>query len=134
VAAARARSIAQAGQYADIVALGTRSRDFFAQQIEWLHAAAGERFEKIEIACYMFVVPENRPEAVANVAAIVQRSFGFDLQQAIADNAPNVLQGSASAMIEQLEERRATFGLTYVVLGAYDADAFAPIMQRVSGV
>jgi len=37
-------------------------------------------------------------------------------------------------MIEQLEERRATFGLTYVVLGAYDADAFAPIMQRVNGV
>jgi hypothetical protein len=78
-------------------------------------------------------VPENRPEAVANVAAVVQRSFGFDLQQAIAHNAPNILRGSASAMIEQLEERRAAFGLTYVVVGAYDADALAPIVQRLTG-
>src|SRR5215471_6276302 len=128
VAAARARSIALAGQYADIVALGTRSRDFLAKQIEWLHAAAGERFEKIEIACYTFVVPENRPEAIASVAAVVQRSFGFNLQQAIAVNAPNILRGSASAMIEQLQERRAAFGLTYVVIGAYDVDTLAPIV------
>jgi probable F420-dependent oxidoreductase len=133
VAAARSRAVAQAGQYADIVALGTRSRDFLAQQIEWLRAAAGERFDTLEIACYTFVVPENRPEAVANVAAVVQRSFGFDLQQAIADNAPNILRGSASAMIEQLEERRAAFGLTYVVVGAYDADTLAPIVRRVTG-
>jgi hypothetical protein len=45
---------------------------------------------------------------------------------------PNVLQGSASAMIDQLEERRATFGLTYVVLGAYDAETVAPIVRRVT--
>ena len=67
------------------------------------------------------------------MAAVVQRSFEFNLQQAIADNAPNILRGSASAMIEQLQERRAAFGLTYVVIGAYDADAFAPIVQRVTG-
>ena len=133
VAAARPRAVVQAGQYADIVALGTRSREFLAQQLEWLRAAAAERFDNIEVACYTFVVPENRPEAVANVAAIVQRSFGFDLQQAIADDAPNILRGSASAMIEQLEERRAAFGLTYVVVGAYDADTLAPIVQRVTG-
>jgi len=59
VAAARPRAVAQAGQYADIVALGTRSREFLAQQIEWLHAAAGERFEKLEIACYTLVMPES---------------------------------------------------------------------------
>jgi alkanesulfonate monooxygenase SsuD/methylene tetrahydromethanopterin reductase-like flavin-dependent oxidoreductase (luciferase family) len=134
VAAARPRAVAQAGQYADIIALGTRSREFLAQQVEWLHSAAGERFDKIEIACYTFVVPENRPEAVANVAAVVQRSFGFDLKQAIADNAPNILRGSASAMIEQLEERRASFGLTYVVIGAYDADTLAPIVQHLTRI
>src|SRR5262249_50789028 len=89
IAAARQRAVAQAGRYADIVALGTRSRDFLSQQVAWLRAAAGQRFESMEIACYTFVVPENRPEAVANVAAVVQRSFGFDLQQAIVDKAPN---------------------------------------------
>ena len=68
------------------------------------------------------------------MAAVVQRSFGFNLQQAIAVNAPNILRGSASAMIEQLQERRAAFGLTYVVIGAYDMDTLAPIVQHVSGI
>jgi probable F420-dependent oxidoreductase len=133
IAAARPRAVAQAGRYADIVALGTRSRDFLAQQVEWLKEAAGDRFQALELACYTFVVPENQSATVSEVSAVVQRSFGFDLQQAIAEKAPNVLQGSVSAMVEQLEERRATFGLTYVVIGAYDALAFAPVVQRMTG-
>jgi probable F420-dependent oxidoreductase len=134
VAAAGPRAIAQAGRLADIVALGTRSRELLAQQVELLRVAAEDRLQNMELAAYTFVAPENRPEATANVAAVVRRSFGFDLQQAITDNAPNILQGSQSAMIEQLEERRATFGLTYIVIGAYDAENLAPIVQRMCGV
>jgi probable F420-dependent oxidoreductase len=134
IAATGPRAIAQAGQYADIVALGTRSRDFLARQLEWLKKAAADRFNAMELACYTFVVLERQSEAVATVSAVVQRNFGFDLQQAIADKSPNVLQGSPSAMIEQLEERRDIFGLTYIVIGAHDAQAFAPVMQRITGV
>lgn len=132
IAAADPRALAQAARYADIVALGTRSRDFLARQVEWLKQAAGDRFDTIELACYTFVVPENQPAAVAAVASVVQRNFGFDLQQAVADKAPNILQGSPAAMIEQLEEHRETFGLTYIVLGAHDLQTFAPAMERIA--
>jgi hypothetical protein len=36
-------------------------------------------------------------------------------------------------MIEQVEERRATFGLSYVVVGVQDAETFAPVVQRLAG-
>jgi hypothetical protein len=36
-------------------------------------------------------------------------------------------------MIEQLHERRSTFGLSYVVIGAQDIDTFAPVVQRLAG-
>jgi hypothetical protein len=65
-------------------------------------------------------------------AAIVRR-FGLDLETAVATRAPNVLVGSASAMTEQVEERRATVGLSYVVVGMQNAETFAPVVQRRAG-
>jgi hypothetical protein len=51
----------------------------------------------------------------------------------VARGAPNVLVGSQSAMIEQLQERRASLGLSYIVLSAQSAASFAPIVARLSG-
>jgi probable F420-dependent oxidoreductase len=132
IAASGPKAVEQAGQYADIVALGAHSRGLLSQQVEWLKAAAGERFGSIELASIAFVAPENDPAAFRATAAMVSR-FGLDLETAIANKAPNVLVGSASAMIEQVEERRATFGLSYVVVGVQDAETFAPVVQRLAG-
>jgi probable F420-dependent oxidoreductase len=132
IAASGPKAIEQAGRFADIVALGSHSRERLGQQVAWLKAAAGDRFASIEIAGIAFVVPENNPAAVQAATAMVRR-FGLDLDRAIADKAPNVLLGSTSAMIEQLHERRSTFGLSYVVIGAQDIDTFAPVVQRLAG-
>jgi probable F420-dependent oxidoreductase len=132
IAASGPKAIEQAGQYADIVAIGSHSRDLLSQQVEWLEAAAGERFGRIEMASIAFVVPENNPAAIQATAAMVRR-FGLDLETAIANKAPNVLVGSAAAMIEQIEERRSTFGLSYITIGVQDADNFAPVVQRLAG-
>jgi probable F420-dependent oxidoreductase len=132
IAASGPRAIKQAGQYADIVALGSHSRGLLSQQVDWLAAGAAERFGQIELASIGFVVPENNAAATQATAAMLQR-FGLDLEKAIATRAPNVLLGSPSAMIEQVQERRATFGLSYVVVGAQDADTFAPVVQHLAG-
>src|SRR5579859_6257622 len=132
IAASGPKAIDQAGKYADIVALGSHSRELLARQITWLREGAGDRFEGIELASIAWIVPENNPAAAAAAAAIVRR-FGVDLEQAIADRAPNVLTGSSEAMIEQLQERRATFGLSYIVIGAQDAVSFGSVVQRLAG-
>ena len=63
VAASGPKALAQAGQYADIVAIGSHSRDLLSQQVEWLKAAAGQRIAHIELASIAFVVPEDNPAA-----------------------------------------------------------------------
>jgi probable F420-dependent oxidoreductase len=132
IAASGPKAVEQAGRYADIVALGSHSRELLSQQVGWLRAAAGDRFAGIELAGIAFVVPENNPAAVQAAAAIIQR-FGLDLERAIASKAPNVVIGSTTAMIEQLQERRSTFGLSYVVVGAQDMDTFAPVVHGLAG-
>jgi probable F420-dependent oxidoreductase len=132
IAASGPRALAQAGRYADIVAGGAHSREILSRQLEWLQAGAGARMGSIELASITFVVPDESPVAIQATAARVKR-FGLDLEAAIANKAPNVLVGSVSAMIEQLEERRSTFGLSYIVVGVQDADALAPVVQRLAG-
>jgi probable F420-dependent oxidoreductase len=132
VAASGPKAISQAGRYADIVAIGSRSRDLLSQQLTWLEAAADERFGDIELASYLFVVPHGSEAGVQRATAILRR-FGLDLDAAVANRAPNVVVGSASEMVEQLEERRATFGLSYLVVGAHDAESFAPVVRQLSG-
>ena len=38
-----------------------------------------------------------------------------------------------SAISEQVEERRSTFGLSYITVGVQDAENFAPVVQRLAG-
>lgn len=61
------------------------------------------------------------------------RRFGLDLETAFANKAPNVLIGSPSAMIEQVQERRSIFGLSYITVRVQDAETFAPVVQRLAG-
>lgn len=46
----------------------------------------------------------------------------------IAAGAPGVLTGSPAAMAEQLEERRAAFGLSYVIVDGDSMEAFTPVV------
>jgi alkanesulfonate monooxygenase SsuD/methylene tetrahydromethanopterin reductase-like flavin-dependent oxidoreductase (luciferase family) len=121
-----------AGRYADIVAIGTHSRELFQQQRQIVAAAAGERFERIELASLVFLAPEG-DERAAQAAAEMARRLGADLDAMIADKAPNVLVGSHEAMIEQLELTRSTLGLSYIVIGVHNAEWFARVVQRLAG-
>ena len=132
MAAAGPKAISLAGQHADIVALGSGTREHLSQQIEGLAAAAGERFDQIELAGIVWLVPENNPAAAQTTAAMLRR-FGLDLETAIANKAPNVLVGSTEGMIEQIQERRERFGLSYTVVGVQNAETFAPVVQRLAG-
>jgi probable F420-dependent oxidoreductase len=133
MAAAGPRALRLAGANADIVAFGSGSREHFLEQREQVKAGAGERFGAIELASFMFVVPDDTPEARAAASALVRRFGGVDVDSLIASQAPNVLAGSQAAMIEQLQERRAALGLSYIVLSAQSAVWFAPVVAKLAG-
>ncbi len=133
MAASGPRALTIAGQHADIVALGSGSNAQWVQQIDRLKAVAGARFEQIELASIVWFVPEGNAAARRAAEAMIQRLSGASLDTLLASNAPTVVSGSVDNMIEQLQERRARLGLSYVVSGAQTADWLVPVVQRLAG-
>ncbi|MBV9662186.1 MAG: LLM class F420-dependent oxidoreductase, partial [Acidimicrobiales bacterium] len=46
---------------------------------------------------------------------------------------PHALIGSVGAICETLEARRARFGFSYVTVLDQDAEALAPVVERLAG-
>jgi hypothetical protein len=46
---------------------------------------------------------------------------------------PHALIGSVDAICEQLVERRASYGISYVTVGRSVMEAFAPVVERLAG-
>jgi probable F420-dependent oxidoreductase len=133
LAAGGRRAIELAGREADIVAIGTSSAERLSEQLGWMRAAAGERFPHIELGMRFWVLPDGDSRAWQVAAAIMTGFFGTDLETMIAAGAPGVLTGSPAAMAEQLEERRAAFGLSYVIVDGDSMEAFTPVVARLAG-
>jgi probable F420-dependent oxidoreductase len=133
MAASGPRAIQLAGRCADIVALAAGSREHFLQQRQTLQAAAKDRFSSIQLASIVWLMPEGDPAAAEAARAIVRRLSGTDVDTLIASRAPTALAGSHQSMIDELQERRETLGLSYVVVGAQTAEWFKPVVARLAG-
>lgn len=46
---------------------------------------------------------------------------------------PYELHGSVDAICDTLRERRARFGISYIVVFEMDIDRFAPVVERLTG-
>ncbi len=137
------RVLGIAGREADIVGVNpslaaghigrevieTTSADFYRQRIEWIREAAGARFESLELQCLTFVIQivPNRDEAVAQLAGAMSVSPEH-LQ-----GSPLLLIGTIDQIVETLLERRDTFGFTYIVIHEAEMEAFAPVVEALSG-
>jgi probable F420-dependent oxidoreductase len=106
----------------------------FDQKIQWVHEAAGERFDSLELNSYAFVAAvTDQPRQV--VQQSFQR-FGEVIEDASVDEwlaSPVVLVGTVNQIIEELQMRRERFGMSYIVLRESVADAFAPVIERLTG-
>lgn len=104
------------------------------QRIQWVREAAGERFEALELNNYAFIagVTDQRRQ-------VVQQGFQRlreELDEANIDawlTSPMVLVGTVDQIIQDLQLRRERFGFSYIVLRESVADAFAPVVERLTG-
>jgi probable F420-dependent oxidoreductase len=140
IGGARERVLTLAGRAADIVSIsnvpfigrnatGLSPMEEIARRVGYARASAGDRFSVLDIESspYFTDVTENREEAISRIAA----SLGSE-SEAIRDH-PNVLVGSADAIVEQLEGRRESFAVNYVTIQQREIDSFAPIVARLAG-
>lgn len=137
------RILSIAGREADIISLnfnnssgrlgpegiGSATAAATAQKIEWIKAAAGERFEKIELetAAYFTIVTD----AAAATREKMAPMFGMSPDD-FAEH-PNVLIGSVDEICDRIVERRQKFGISYVSFGTSVMEAVAPVVSRLAG-
>jgi probable F420-dependent oxidoreductase len=103
------------------------------EKIDLIEEAAGDRFEQIELeigAHFTFVTPD----VDATVSQLGAMTFGmFDLSPEDALQHPHVLIGDVDRICDIVEERRDTFGFNRVTVLQHTVDAFAPVVDRLSG-
>jgi hypothetical protein len=106
----------------------------FDQKVHWVRESAGERFDSLELNSYPFIAAiTDQPRQVVQQG--LQR-LGEVIDDASVEEwlaSPVVLVGTVDQIIQELQMRRERFGFSYIVLRESVADAFAPVVERLTG-
>lgn len=118
------------GAGADASALvRSASPERFDRRVAWVRETAGARLDALELQVLTQLV-EVGPEARRHrdeLASLV------GLSPAEAAEVPIVLFGDADEVADTLVERRERYGFSYWVVHQDEMDAFAPVVDRLSG-
>lgn len=135
------RILSVAGREADIVGLTTRAlpnglkdvADMTAEatqrKIGWVRDAAGDRFDDLELTVMVsdVVVTDDRMATAERIAS----AMGVTAAEVLAS--PQILIGSVDSMVEDLQQRREEFGLSYIVVLDTNMEKLAPVVTRLAG-
>jgi hypothetical protein len=88
--------------------------------------AAGDRLDARELNVLIQSVEPDK-------GAVDERASEYGLPQEEILRTPYELFGSVDDICATLLERRELFGISYVVIFEKDLDAFAPVVDRLSG-
>ncbi|MDV3129891.1 LLM class F420-dependent oxidoreductase [Mycobacterium sp. 21AC1] len=125
------RLLTVAAETADIVGLTGGSHvdnDPLAERISFLRNAAGERSDALELNIAITAMPAPDSE-MPNLA--LPRRFLPDLTDEQLLRHPGVLSGSVGAMADKLRGLREKYGISYVIVQANHADAFAKVIAEL---
>lgn len=103
----------------------------FAQKITWLRQAAGERFTQLELSVITTpVFTHNRRQGAEQVAQTRGWS-GVSVEEIL--EMPTIFIGTVEQVAEQMLERREHFGISYYMTFDRLMEAYAPLVERLSG-
>jgi probable F420-dependent oxidoreductase len=110
-------------------AIASMSADATDEKLGWVRAAAGDRFDEIEISILKFVtiVTDDR----AAVAEKVGGAMGMDAATLLAS--PHTLVGSAEQVADELIEQRERWQGSYVTVQSDALETFAPVVAALAG-
>lgn len=128
VAGTGKRLLSLAAQTADIIGLGDRpdaSEERIREKIDWVQAAAGDRFDRVELNLNLMAVGrELHPQMLAR--------FGLDPAELARSDSPFILLGTPEEMCERLLRRRERLGISYILVPEAFMDAFAPVVELLT--
>jgi len=141
IAGAGRRMLRLAGAEADIVGITltyghkgfdtfdlaiARSGDNLADQLSWVREGAGDRFADLELNVMIHRYLESETQAVAFAAE--SNATSDDIHAS-----PHILVGTTAQMVETLQQRRESLGLSYVVVRGVELDAIGPAVSELAG-
>jgi probable F420-dependent oxidoreductase len=132
-----------AGRQADIVGINANAaRGYLDEALEvkslvehvdemvgWVKDAAGDRYPELELQClfsYCLVGDDIGPGAER-----IASDVGLPLSEVV--KVPTVAIGSVEEIIDEFQARRDRWDISYYVVMADDAEAFAPVVAALAG-
>lgn len=98
------------------------------ERIRWIKDAAGDRFDEIELSVSpLAIVTDQQHE----VAARIGTQFGQSAEHIL--TSPLFLIGPVDQLIDQVVERRARFGFSYLTITGGGEETFAPVVSALTG-
>jgi probable F420-dependent oxidoreductase len=98
------------------------------RKLEWLRAAAGPRFDQLELQTriHLAAITED-VDAFAEAVAP-----GMGISPADAKQSPHALAGSVERIVERILEIRETFGISYFTWSGDSMESLAPVVARLA--
>jgi probable F420-dependent oxidoreductase len=128
IAASRPRLLGYAAQHADIIAFGwppTTTAEQAQRLIDRVRNAASDRFNDVELAAGLIAVGDAQHPWL--------QRMGLDPVTLAKDDAITVLAGTPRQMADTLLQRRDNLGLSYLTVPIQSAEAFAPVVELLTG-
>jgi probable F420-dependent oxidoreductase len=137
------RVLSFAAQHADIVSINVNLREGTGgpetasdatpertrAKVAWVKDAAGDRFDDIELNSLIgFVMVTDDAKGLASQMA---PAFGLDPDDAL--HVPLALVGTLDEMAEELEWRRAEYGISYWSIESDSWETLAPLVSKLAG-
>ena len=110
-------------------ALGSLRAAAVDENIAWVRAAAGDRFDSIELNVRAFFVSVTNDRQ--GTASRLATALGYGSEDIL--STPFALIGTPEQIVDDLLARRERWGFSYVIVGADDIDAFAPVVAELTG-
>ena len=129
VAGSKRKLLELAAREADIIALGiapTEPEAGVVERIGWIRDAAGSRFDQLEINLSLMAVGQQVPRYVTS-------QMGLTAESLARSGAIAALTGTTDEMVETLQRRRESLGISYIVVGDELMDGLAPVVERLAG-
>lgn len=99
------------------------------EKLTWIKDGAGSRFDSIELQTrvHLTMITDDRDKVAAEVAPLL----GISADEAL--ESPHALVGTVEQCIEDLQRWRDRWGISFVSVNGSDLEAFAPVVQALSG-
>jgi probable F420-dependent oxidoreductase len=130
VAGAGRRLLRIAAEEADIIGLGVGPEGTeydLAAKVGQLRDIAGDRFASLELSMNIAAIGDDLPAWMGPMLG------GADPKELAARGSIALLSGSTAEMVDTLERRRESLGISYISVNAMFMDQLAPVVHKLAG-